>query len=77
MEQDYWNATDEHVIKKTGKKISEWINILDKLKAGEKKSNDVVEYLQKEYNILRYRARALTTYYLNQKTNKSLCKQKR
>src|SRR5205085_1388055 len=43
------------VIEKTGKKISEWIKILDKYKATDKKSNEVVEYLQQEYNVPRYK----------------------
>jgi hypothetical protein len=37
MRQDYWNVSDEQVVEKTGKKISEWIEILDKFKAFEKK----------------------------------------
>ena len=67
MKQDYWNVSDEQVIEKTGKKISEWIKILDKFKAAEKKSNDVVAYLQQEYDVPRYWARTLTTHYLKQK----------
>jgi hypothetical protein len=67
MKQDYWDVTDEQVIEKTGKKISEWIKILDKFKAAEKKSNDVVAHLQAEYNVPRYWARTLTTHYLKSK----------
>jgi Domain of unknown function (DUF4287) len=67
MKQDYWNVTDEQVIEKTGKKISEWIIILDKFKAADKKSNDVVAYLQQEHNVPRYWARTLTTHYIKQK----------
>ena len=67
MKQDYWNVSDEQVVEKTGKKISEWIKILDKFKASEKKSNDVVAHLQEEYNVSRYWARTLTTHYLKQK----------
>jgi hypothetical protein len=67
MKQDYWNVSDEQVIEKTGKKISEWIKILDKFKAAGKKSNDVVAHLQQEYNVPRYWARTLTTHYLKQK----------
>lgn len=66
MKQDYWNVEDKQVIEKTGKKISEWIKILDKFKAAEKKSNDVVVHLQQEYNVPRYWARTLTTLYLKQ-----------
>jgi hypothetical protein len=67
MKQDYWNVSDEQVIEKTGKKISEWIKILDKFKAAEKKSNDVVAHLQADYNVPRYWARTLTTHYLKSK----------
>ena len=64
MKKEYWDVTDEQVIEKTGKKISEWISILDKFKAAEKKSNDVVSFLQKDYEVPRYWARTLTTLYL-------------
>lgn len=64
MKQDYWNVSDEQVIEKTGKGLAEWISILDAFKAAEKKSNDVVAYLQQEYNVPRYWARTLTTHYL-------------
>ncbi len=68
VKQDYWNVSDEQVVEKTGKKIPEWIKILDKFKAAEKKSNDVVAHLQREYNVPRYWARTLTTHYLKQKS---------
>jgi hypothetical protein len=67
MKKDYWNVEDDQVIEKTGKKLSQWVTILDKFKAAEKKSNDVVAFLQKEHNVPRYWARTLTTYYLKQK----------
>lgn len=67
MKSDYWNVTDEQVIEKTGKKISEWMTILDKFKAATKKSNDVVAHLQSEYDVPRYWARTLTTRYLKEK----------
>jgi hypothetical protein len=70
MKSDYWNVSDEQVVEKTGKKISDWIKILDKFKAGEKKSNDVVAFLQKDYDVPRYWARTLTTHYLKQKSGK-------
>jgi hypothetical protein len=66
MKQDYWDVSDEQVMEKTGKKITDWLSILDKLKASEKKSNDVVAHLQQEYNVPRYWARTLTTLYLKQ-----------
>lgn len=64
MKQDYWNVSDEQVIEKTGKKSAEWMQILDAYQAMEKKSNDVVAYLQKKYNVPRYWARTLTTMYI-------------
>jgi len=64
MKKDYWDVSDEQVVEKTGKKIADWIKILDTFKASEKKSNDVVAYLQKDYAVPRYWARTLTTHYL-------------
>jgi hypothetical protein len=62
----YWNITDEQVMEKTGKKISEWIKIPDKFKV-EKNSNNVVAHLQTEYAVPRYWARPLITHYLKSK----------
>lgn len=67
MKKEYWDVTDEQVVEKTGKKIAEWVKLLDKFGAAEKKSNDVVAYLQSEYNVPRYWARTLTTHYLKGK----------
>jgi hypothetical protein len=67
MKKEYWDVTDEQVAEKTGKKIAEWIKILDKFKAIEKKPNDVVAFLQVEYEVPRYWARTLTTHYLKSK----------
>jgi hypothetical protein len=67
MKEDYWSVTDEQVMEKTGKKIAEWMKILNAFKAGDKKSNDVVTHLQTEYNVARYWARTLTTRYLKEK----------
>jgi len=55
------------VIEKPGKKISEWIKIMDKFDTANKKSNDTVSHLQNEYNVPRYWARTLTTMYLTSK----------
>jgi hypothetical protein len=68
MKKEYWDVANEQVIEKTGKKVAEWIKILDKFKAAEKKSNDVVSYLQEEYQVPRYWARTLTTLYMKQKS---------
>ena len=67
MKQDYWNVSDEQVLEKTGRKIADWIKILDKFKAAEKKSNDVVAHLQQQHDMPRYWARTLTTHYLKKK----------
>ncbi|MBS1690228.1 MAG: DUF4287 domain-containing protein [Bacteroidetes bacterium] len=67
MKKEYWDVSDEQVIEKTGKRIDEWIKILDVFNAAGKKSNDVVAHLQQEYNVPRYWARTLTTHYLKQK----------
>lgn len=64
MKKEYWDITDEQAIEKTGKKLAEWTKILDAFGAAGKKSNDVVAHLQNEYNVPRYWARTLTTYYL-------------
>ena len=66
MKQDYWNVSEEQVIEKTGKGITEWIGILDAFQARDKKSNEVVAHLQQQYNVPRYWARTLTTLYLKQ-----------
>ena len=67
MKKEYWDVSDEQVIEKTGKKIAEWIKILDRFGAQDKKSNEVVSYLQTDFNVPRYWARTLTTHYLKSK----------
>ena len=67
MKKEYWVVTDEQIIEKTGKKIEAWITILDQFKSNEKKSNEVVAYLQEEYEVPRYWARTLTTFYTKRK----------
>jgi hypothetical protein len=67
MKKEYWDVTDEQVLEKTGKKIAEWIKILDGIKALTMKSNDVVAHLQKQYEVPRYWARTLTTLYTKKK----------
>lgn len=67
MKKEYWDITDEQAVEKTGKKISEWTKILDQFNAAEKKSNEVVAYLQTEHQVPRYWARTLTTHYLKKK----------
>lgn len=67
MKKEYWDVSDEQVVGKTGKHVADWISILDEQKAAEQKSNDVVAFLQKEYEVPRYWARTLTTLYLKQR----------
>jgi DNA-binding transcriptional ArsR family regulator len=67
MKKEYWDVTDEQLVEKSGKKAAEWIKILDKFKAAEKKSNDVVAFLQNDHAVPRYWARTITTMYLKQK----------
>lgn len=67
MRPDYWEVDDRQVIEKTGKLLAHWMQVLDKFKAAEKKSNDVVAYLQNEHGVPRYWARTLTTRYLKEK----------
>ena len=64
MKKGSWDIADELVIKETGKKIPEWINILDQHRASQRKPTDVVTHLQSVYNLSRYWARMLTAYYL-------------
>ncbi|MGL2967021.1 DUF4287 domain-containing protein [Flavobacterium sp. XGLA_31] len=64
MKKEYWDVSDEQVMEKTGKKIDDWIGILTAFEAQSKKSNEVVAYLQDEYQVPRYWARTLTTLFL-------------
>lgn len=66
MRGDYWNVEDAQVIEKTGKRLAEWKQILDRFGARGKKSNEVVAFLQQEHGVPRYWARTLTTNYLKQ-----------
>lgn len=54
MKTDYWNVTEEQVIEKTGKTITEWNTVLADFNALNKKSNDVVKHLQAGYGVPRY-----------------------
>lgn len=64
MKKEYWDVTDEQVIEKTGKPISFWMEALKNFNAGEKKSNEVVAFLQENHAVPRYWARTLTTHFL-------------
>lgn len=64
MKKEYWDVSDEQVIEKTGKPIAFWMEELTKFKAGEKKSGEVVAFLQETHAVPRYWARTLTTNYL-------------
>jgi hypothetical protein len=64
LKSDYWNVSDEQVLEKTGKPLAHWDKVLDRFEAAKKKSNDVVEHLQRDHQVARYWARTLTTRYL-------------
>jgi hypothetical protein len=53
MKKEYWDVSDEQVIEKTGKRIGEWIQLLDAFGAAQKKSNDSVSLLQETYRVPR------------------------
>jgi Domain of unknown function (DUF4287) len=65
MKADYWNVEDSQVAEKTGRKLVEWKQILDDFNAAGKKSNEVVAFLQADFNVPRYWARTLVTNYRN------------
>ncbi|WP_300660360.1 DUF4287 domain-containing protein [Fluviicola sp.] len=69
MKKEYWDVTDEQVIEKTGKPIAFWLETLTNFNAGEKKSNEVVAFLQEMHAVPRYWARTLTTHYLKNTGN--------
>ena len=66
MKSDYWNVSDEQVLEKTGKHLKEWLEILEAFDAKNKKSNDVVAFLQQTHSVPRYWARTLTTRFLKE-----------
>src|SRR5207244_2654450 len=63
VQKDTWDVTESQVFEKTGKRLAEWEKILDRAKAEQKKSGDIVAFLQKEHGVQRYWARTLTTWY--------------
>jgi len=63
VKANYWDVSDEQIIEKTGKSLSHWKEVLERFGASEKKSNDVVSYLQNEHGVPRYWARTLVTWY--------------
>jgi hypothetical protein len=63
MKKEYWDVSDEQVIEKTGKPIAFWMEVLKDFNAAEKKSNEVVTFLQETHAVPRYWARTLTTLF--------------
>ena len=63
-------SNHEHVIRKTGKSIDEWFSIFDALKAHKLKPKDVVAFLEHEFELPKFRATALNSYYLRRKNRK-------
>ena len=64
MKVDYWDVSDPEVSEKTGKPLSEWMQILCCLESRMKRSDDFVTSLQQEFGVPLYWARALTMQYL-------------
>lgn len=64
VKADYWDVTDDQLREKTGRPLSHWTGLLDGFGAAERKSNDVVAFLQDQHGVPRYWARTLTTRYL-------------
>jgi hypothetical protein len=64
VKSDYWDVKDAQVIEKTGKPIRHWMKVLAKAGAENKKSTEIVAFLQEEHAVPRYWARTLTTRYL-------------
>jgi hypothetical protein len=60
MKSDYWNVTDEQVVKNTGQSIAHWTQVLKKFDAAEKKPAECVDQ-QNGHGVPRYWARTLTT----------------
>jgi hypothetical protein len=69
MKKSYQDVKDEQLVEKTGKKISQWISILDKFKVTEKKSNEGVALLEEEYDVPGYWAKVIVACYLKRKKN--------
>lgn len=69
MKKEYWDVTDEQVVEKTGKPIAFWMETLKDFNAAEKKSNEVVGFLQDIHAVPRYWARTLTTLFLKSTEN--------
>ncbi len=66
MKKDYWDVSEDQVIEKTGKKLSEWNKILQDFDSLNRKPIDVVKYLQTEFDVPRYWARTLTTRFIKE-----------
>ncbi|MCA8948094.1 MAG: DUF4287 domain-containing protein [Planctomycetes bacterium] len=64
MKSDYWNVTSEQAREKTGHGLEHWHRVLDAFGAADRRSNEVVAFLQSEHEVPRYWARTLTTNYL-------------
>ena len=69
MKKNYWDVEEGQLVEKTGKKISQWISILDKFKVIEKKPNEGITLLEEEYDVPKYWARTIITCYLKRKKN--------
>jgi hypothetical protein len=64
VKTDYWNVAEAQVIEKTGKPLAHWTTVLTTFDAANKKSTEVVAFLQRDHGVPRYWARTLTTRFL-------------
>jgi hypothetical protein len=64
VKSEYWDISDSQSLEKTGKSLDHWMKVLDEFKAGDRKSNEAVDHLQRDHGVGRYWARTLTTHYL-------------
>ena len=71
MQHEYRAGSDKQILAQTGKSLNEWVNILDKFRAFEKPSSEVVIHLYFTYRLQRYKAKALTSYYYSYKKRSS------
>jgi hypothetical protein len=63
VKTDYWNVNDTQLVEKTGRPLGHWTAVLDGFGAADRKSGDVVAFLQAEHAVPRYWARTLATRY--------------
>jgi hypothetical protein len=63
VKAEYWDVSGEQVVEKTGHPLAHWKAVLTRPGAATLKSGDVVAMLQGQYQVPRYWARTLTTWF--------------